>query len=242
MSFVSPAFAKKDVKALGNMSMNFSLSEIPETVVFQTTEDIVLPEDIVIPANSFVTAKIIQTQRQLRWHKSGFILCKLISFAPTIIENPQKISDKDFFFLIRKYEKVYAKEAVLLGTEITLTQGAAFFAPGVDILYYFTKGAFKKTTHPHWFRAGVSYAYENSIFWFCLKGKPIELDVDDEIQIKEVTEKKAVKLAKKAEKRNIKYDEKMAKKLAKKQKKELKQEQKRLEKEEKEKKKRLLSV
>ena len=51
------------------------------------------------------------------------------------------------------------------------------------------------------FKSGVSNAYENSIFWFWLKGKPIDLEADVSICFKEITKEKAQKLTKQINKR-----------------------------------------
>ena len=238
---IVPAVSAKDkTKAVANIAMDFSKENIPDKISFYLTEDIEDDDGFIIPKNSYVTAKIIQVQKALRWHKSGFILSKIESFKPISSYDKIDVLNRDIYIVAKKYEKVYAKEATILGTEIVLSQGASFFAPGVDILYFFTKGAIKKRTHPHWFMAGVSYAYENSICWFWLKGKPIELDIDDAIQIKEVDEKKAVKISKKVEKRHLKEAKKQEKKELKNKKKELKEEKKRLKQEMK--KQRLLGV
>ena len=213
---ISPVFAKDKLKSVAHMNMDFSLSNIPDVVTFHIEENLEIDED----------TEVINAQRALRWHKSGFILCKLNSYKSAVSDEKIDISDKNIYFTLKKHEKVYAKEATILGTEIVLSQGASFFAPGVDILYFFTRGVIKKTTHPHWFMAGVSYAYENSICWFWLKGKPIELDIDDKIEIKEINTKKVDKLNKKIDKRHKKEAEKAAKKELKQKNKELKKQEK----------------
>jgi hypothetical protein len=145
------------------------------------------------------------------------------------------ISDKNLYIIVRKYEPVNKKEVVITSTEIVLAQAASFFAPGVDILYFFTKGAIQRKKHPNWFKAGVSNAYENSICWFWLKGKPIDLNAGDEVKIKSIDKEKVEKLSKAIEKREIreakqrekreirlaKREAKKAEKLARKNKKEI---------------------
>ena len=130
------------------------------------------------------------------------------------------------------------KEAVILGIELTTLTAASFFAPGVDIGYFFIKGAILRKKHPNWFKAGVSNAYDNSICWFWLKGKPINLNVEDEIKVKEIKTEKAEKLIAAIDKRNQKEEIKTAKKIESKNKKEtkkqIKEEKKRLKQEVKE--------
>lgn len=225
--FGSPVFAKSQAKGLADMTMPFSLSNMPDIIHFQTDEDISFEGNTVIPQYSLVFAEVINAQRELRWHKSGVILCKINSYIPISEEEEIDISGKNIYIAVKKYEKVYAKEATILGTEIVLSQGASFFAPGVDVLYFFTKGAITRNTHPNWFMAGVSNAYENSICWFWLKGKPIELAVDDEIQIKEISEKKVAKLSKKFDKRYLKELKKQQKRELKQQKREQKKQKQR---------------
>ena len=112
------------------------------------------------------------------------------------------ISDKNLYLRINKYEQVNKKEAVILAIEIIVTQGASFFAPGVDVGYFFLKGAIMRKQHRNFFIAGVMNAYENSIFWFWLKGKPIELTEDSQISVKSIDEEKVMELKKQIEARN----------------------------------------
>jgi hypothetical protein len=122
------------------------------------------------------------------------------------------ISDKDIYFVVRKYESLNKKEAGIIGTELVLTQAASIvascfiiFAP-VDIAYFFTKGAIVRKKNPNWFKSGVMEAYDNSIFWFQLKGKPIELAEGDEIKLQSISKEKAEKINNKIEKRNYKKE------------------------------------
>ena len=45
--------------------------------------------------------------------------------------------------------------------------------PGVDIAYYFVKGAIQNEKADTRLKSGVHNAYDNSILWIFLKGKPI---------------------------------------------------------------------
>ena len=198
----SPAFAKEKVRIISNLSDNFSVTEMPDEIHFKTPKKVTI-QNVTIPQRSIVTAQTIQAQKERRWHKSGYILCKVTNYL-TEYDELIDVSDKDIYLVARKYEPVNKKAATILATEIILAQAAAVFAPGVDILYFFTKGAIIREKHYNWFKAGVSNAYDNSICWFWLKGKPIDLEKDDQIQIKQIKEEKVFKLKDQIEKRKAK--------------------------------------
>ena len=214
-----PVMAKDNLKMYGNIHHEFSTLDIPEVVYIKTKADNILPDGTIIPEGSKVGFDIMQVQKERRWHKSGYILCKLKDYTLQGEETSVDLSDKNIYLAIRKYEPIDGKEAAILTTEIILTQAAGivgscfiFFAP-VDIAYFFTKGAIRREKHHNWFKAGVYDAYDNSIFWFWLKGKPIELQEFDDVQVKMLSEKKAAKLNKQIAKRNLKQtikDEKKA--------------------------------
>ena len=210
--------AKSKVKMRADVDTEFSVknTELPEYISFKTTTSNIVPDVVTIPENSLITLKVIRAQRELRWHKSGLILGKLVSFTPETTEIPVDVSDKDLYLTVKKYEPLDKKEAWIVGTELVIMQGASFFAPGADIGYFFIKGAIQRKKHPHWFKAGVRNAYDNSIFWFPQKGKPIELGDGDQVQIKEVKTKKVDKLVQKIDKRNARFDRQAAKRIAKK--------------------------
>ena len=218
-------------KTIADMMVDFNHEDFPQEFVFKTRNDIMISDDLILPTKTLVKVQTLQVQKERRWHKSGYIVSKLKEYKTPSADKPVDVSNEEIYIITRKYEKVYPKEATILGTEIVLTQGASFFAPGVDILYFFTKGAILRTTHPSWFMAGVSNAYENSICWFWLKGKPIELDTDDEVVIKTLEEEDASELSAKIEKRKLKKQLKKEKKELKKRLKEEKK-QKKLEKKE----------
>jgi len=199
-------------KVRASMESDFILNETGD-ITFVTHEDLKVNDEINIPAGSVVYAKNIQAQRALRWHKSGCILCQIMKYSPNeFTDETIDLSDKELYFVARKYEKIYKKDAAIITTEILVTQGASFFAPGADILYFFTKGAIIREKHPNWFRAGVSNAYENSICWFWLKGKTINLNYGDDINLKSIEKVDAVKLKKKMVKRKTREDLKALKK------------------------------
>jgi len=222
-------FAAEKVKFYAGIQTEFKTEgETPEFVEFVTSEDVNV-KDIKIPANSLIRAKVHQFQKEKRWHKSGFFICNLAEYSPPDTDEPVDISDKEIFFAVRKSEPINKKDAAILSTEIVLTQAASIvgscfiiFAP-VDIAYFFTKGAIKKEKHPNWFKSGVMEAYDNSIFWFWLKGKPIELSEGDDVKLKSLSKERAdkinSKIYKKKEKLITKNNKKLEKKLSKEQRK-----------------------
>ena len=223
----SSCFAKTNMKMRADVNEEFSIKyqDLPDEITFTTTQAKTIPNVISIPENSLIKLKILKAQRELRWHKGGLILCKLVSYTPLDVSDiPIDVSDKDIYLTVRKHEDIDKKEAWILGTEIVVTQGAALFAPGVDIGYFFIKGAIQRKKHPHWFKAGVRNAYDNSIFWFPQKGKPIEIGSDDQVQIKDISQKKAEKLSKKIDERNARFERQAAHRIEKKNAKALKRE------------------
>ena len=230
LAFVLPVcscYAKTNMKIRADANEEFTIKyqDLPDEVSFTTTQAKTIPNVISIPENSLIRLKVLNAQRELRWHKGGLVLCKLISYTPLdVSDTPIDVSDKDIYLTVRKYEPINKKEAWILGTEIVVMQGASFFAPGVDIGYFFIKGAIKREKHPHWFKAGVRNAYDNSIFWFPQKGKPIELNDDDQVTIKDISPKKADKLSKKIDQRNARFERQAANRIEKRDVKALKRE------------------
>ena len=211
--FFSPAFADDSGKLKASMQTDFVLKEETDDVIFITQEDLKVKDDLTIPKGAVIYAKNFQAQRALRWHKSGCIICKVIKYSPNEFDSETiDISDEELYLFAKKYEKIYKKDAAILATEIVLTQGASFFAPGADILYFFTKGAIQREKNPNWFKAGVHNAYENSICWFWLKGKTINLFQGDDIDLKAIKKEKAYELKDKMVKRKTREDLKALKK------------------------------
>ena len=214
---MTPVLAAENIKMLADVNSKFDLhsQDLPKEISFVVAETKSIPDIITIPEDSVVTVDIVNAEIERRWHKSGFIIGKIKSYQPEGMENPIDISDRELYVVVRKYEPVNAKEAWILGTEIVVMSGASFFAPGVDVGYFFLKGMITGDYHPNRFVSGVHSAYENSICWFWLKGKPIDLAENDLATAKGISEKKAKKLIKKVEKRNLKREIKYNKKIAK---------------------------
>jgi len=221
-SFVSAKNNKINLIADAESDLTIKTTELPDEISFKTKEVRKITDDLSIPEGALVTLKIIKAQRELRWHKSGLILCKLKSYQPDLAQEPIDVSDKDLYLVARKYEKIDKKEATIIGIELVLAQGASFFAPGVDIAYFFTKGAIQRKKDPNWFKAGVHNAYDNSICWFWLKGKPFELTEGEMVQIKTIKPEKAEKLSAKIDKRTSRFERQAEKRIAKLDKKQLK--------------------
>ena len=199
----TPVQASDSIKLISHINQDFDVNDIQPEIKFKTIKKVTILNEITIPQRSVITAETIQAQKERRWHKSGYIICKVKSYI-TEYDEFYDISDKNIYLIARKYEPIYKKEASVLATELVLTQAASVFAPGVDILYFFTKGAIQREKNPNWFKAGVSNAYDHSICWFWLKGKPINLEKDEKVQLKSIKEKRALKLKTQIERRKEK--------------------------------------
>lgn len=199
-----PASAKENVEFFATLVDGYSVTNLQSELSLNIPVEVQLTDNVTFAENSIVTADIIDTQRELRWHKSAYILCKLKSYQQTEDSEKIDISDENIYMVARKYTPIDKKEAFITGTEIVTTTAASFVIPGVDIVYFFTKGAIQREKDHNWFKAGVSNAYDNSIFWFGLKGPDIEIEPDGALKLKEVSEIKAKKLENKIAKRREK--------------------------------------
>ena len=213
----TPVFAKDSIKMLADMDSGFTMhiQDFPEEISFVVAKSQTIPDIITIPEDSKVVVSIIDAEVERRWHKSGIIIGKMKSYCPEGVEIPIDLSDKDIYVLIRRFEPIDKKEAWIIGTEIVVMSGASFFAPGVDVGYFFLKGAIMGNKHKNRFLSGVSNAYDNSICWFWLKGKSIELQPNDLASVKSISKEKATELISKVEKRNAKRAEKYNKRIVK---------------------------
>ena len=177
----------KGSKAKMGTEFNFVNSET--IIEFSSRENIRISPEVDIPPNAVIRAQTLQSQKEKRWHRSGYLICKLLDF--TLEGITVDISKYEVYLVAKKYEPIDKKEAAILATELIVLTGASYFAPGVDVGYFFTKGAILRKKDKNWFKAGVKNAYDNSIFWFWLKGKPIDLALNDEIKLKYMERKKA---------------------------------------------------
>ncbi len=170
MMLVLPASAKGTVKAQARMTTGYSIEDDAQIEIkFMPGRQVNFGRGVVVKSKSVITAEVYQAQKERRWHKSGFVICKLMSYTEPDSEEEIDISNRDLYMVARKYEPIDPKEAAILSTELTTTTVASIFLPGVDIAYFFTKGAIQREKHSNWFKAGVSNAYDNSICWFWLK-------------------------------------------------------------------------
>lgn len=216
-----PAGAKNTNNTLGTIQNNFNpYVEIPKFVNFTLSEDIEIPDIIEIPKGANINAEVLKFQRELRWHRSAYVVTKLLNYTKENEKNQIDVSDKEIYLVVKKYKRFDGREAGIVAGEIIGSSTASFFLPGIDIAYFFLKGAIVRDMHPNWFKSGVSNAYDNSILWFIEKGKKIELDVNDEVEIKHIKNEKLGDIFKKIDKRKEKDDKKLEKKEIKNQKKE----------------------
>lgn len=208
-----PVCAKDKIKANATMESEFSIEEnVFENITFRTEKEIILEDKVTIPENSTVTAFVYQAQKEKRWHKAGFVILKLLSFTNDDNKEPVNIEEYDIYLAGKKYESANAKDVTITGVELAASTAASFMIPGVDILYYFTKGAILKEDSKSRFKSGVSNAYENSICWFFLKGRPVDFEYGDTIQLKNLDKEKAEKLKVKIDTANDKIAAKIQKK------------------------------
>lgn len=199
-----PASAKDEVEFLATLVDGFSVTNFQSEISMNIPVEVKLNDNVIFAENSEVTADIIDTQRELRWHKSAYILCKLKSYQQTEDSEKIDISNENIYMIAKKYKPIDKKAALITGTEIVTTTAASFVIPGVDVVYFFTKGAIQREKNHNWFKAGVSNAYDNSIFGFVLKGQDIEIDPDGVLELKEISAERAEKLETKMAKRRAK--------------------------------------
>ncbi|MBR2069766.1 MAG: hypothetical protein IJ877_08410 [Candidatus Gastranaerophilales bacterium] len=191
---VLPVNAKNLVKSNALVHTEYDILDDSENIIeFSPDKNIKISKNVDIPPHAKIKAQIIQSQKERRFHKSGFLICKLLDF--TLEGVKVDISKYDAYLIARKYEPIDKKEAAIIATELVVMSGASFFAPGVDIGYFFTKGAILRKKHPNWFKAGVMNAYDNSICWIFLKGKPINLNKNDKVSLKHLTKEDAKDLS-----------------------------------------------
>jgi len=207
-----PVFAKNPIKTHALVRTEYdSEDKTTKIIKFIPDKKIKIGEILEIPSNSIINAEIFQPQKEKRFHKSGYMICKLLNYSTA--EEDFDISDKEIYVIARKYEELNGKEATIIGLELMGSAFVSFFAPGADIAYFFTKGAITKKKHPNWFKSGVRNAYDNSILWLILKGKTIKLSKNDEINLKYISREDARNTKAKIDYKNFKTAFKQEKKL-----------------------------
>lgn len=176
-----PVLAVDGVKFHSEMCSYYNpTTDINNVITFKPFSDINY-NGVNIKKDSIVKAKVESSEDAKRFHKSGFIKIKFLE-----VNNNNCIdclADKNLYGIARKYDKIDKKEAAKTGAELTTTTVAGFLLPGIDIAYYFVKGAIQNTKADTRFKSGVHNAYDNSIMWVFLKGKSIELTQGDMITI-----------------------------------------------------------
>ena len=201
-AFNMPAFSNGLTEDSGiRVTGDFNSSVMPDKVTLKTTKEIQLNNSVVIPENSTIRAEVVNIQQARRWHKSGYIVCKLKTFTNETEDTITNVEDEDIYLIVRKFEPIDKKEAGKIAAEVTATTAASFVVPGIDIVYYFTKGAIHKKDGETRFKSGVSSAYDNSVFWFWLKGKDIDLNNKDSVTVKQIELNKAQQLNTQIDKR-----------------------------------------
>jgi len=175
------AYASDGVKFRAEMLCDFDPDNIAQvSVKFKPLSDVSY-SDIELPTNSTVTVSVISTQSEKRFHKSGFFRFNIDSCESN--GTCVKIYNPNVVGVGKKYDQIDKKEAAKTGAELTTTTVAGFMLPGVDLAYYFVKGAIQNEKADTRFKSGIHNAYDNSVFWFFMKGKPISLKQGDLITV-----------------------------------------------------------
>lgn len=181
--FIQPTFAKDSTKIIGQVRTELTIETIDKSVPIYLNTPYKINDKINIPQGSTINIYIENNSKEKRFHKSGFFIGKIIDYTTPINNQTYNIEKENIIVVGRKYEEVNASDVARTGTEITATTIAGFIIPGSDIAYYFTKGAIQNETGTR-FKSGVHCAYDNSILWFILKGKPINLKKGDYVILK----------------------------------------------------------
>jgi len=177
-----PSYAVKGVKFIAESCCDFDPDNVVSTeLTFRTHSIIEFDSNLIIPKNSIITAKFESSKHERRFHKSGFFTCKLIGY--TSDGQMIKVSPRNMKMIGKRYDKIDGKEAAKTGAELATTTAAAFIVPGIDIAYYFVKGAIQNEKADTRFKSGVHNAYDNSILWVFLKGKPIVFSKGEYVNI-----------------------------------------------------------
>ena len=219
-----PADAEKKIKFVANINNEVHADIFPEEIQFIPVNS-KNNKKLKIQGEEIINAQVLEVQAERRFHRHGFIVLNVDS-VNLLTDSKLDLTDEHIFFKANKYEKIYPKIIVLRSIEFIATTAASFIIPGVDIVYYFIRGVIKGKPNTNRLKAGVSFAYDNSICWIWLKGRTIDLAENDSIILKEINEEKAYKLKGQIENRKLRKQEKQQKKQEKEDKKRLKKEQK----------------
>lgn len=186
------ALAKDYLKANVVVLDEFNSKESDiKNIKFKIDNEIKIENAVLIPDNSTVELEIMQFQKEKRWHKNGFIVAQILNYC--CVDNPYKVDlkDEDIYLVLKRYVKPDKLEIAITTFELAATAVASCFVPGVDVAYFFIKGAILRKKNSNWFKAGVFNAYDNSIFWFIQKGKNIDLAQGDDAQIRTISKYRA---------------------------------------------------
>jgi hypothetical protein len=225
---IMPVSAKNNGIIPAKMASIFSTTgQTPSVVAFSPNRNLKINDELTLPSRAIIAAEVYRFQKEKRMHRHGYIVCRLLSYKDPDSNEVIDLLSKDIFVVARRRSNLELGEAALTGVELTVTTAASIPLPGVDIVYYFTKGAILRGNNPNWFKSGVSEAYDNSIFWFFLKGRTIDFEKGDYVDIKHIGKEEVLKLRDKIDENQIKTEQREAVKFIKKQKKIAKAEEKR---------------
>ena len=127
---VLPVSAKSPVRAQARMTSDYSIGEnAPIEIKFMPGRKVNFGRGVNVQSKSVITAEVYQAQKERRWHKSGFVICKLMSYTEPDSDEEIDISNRDIYMVARKYERIDPKEAAIIGTEITTTSIASINIP-----------------------------------------------------------------------------------------------------------------
>jgi len=185
-----PVSAKCKVKLQASVMQDFSVERLDKDISFKLNTPFKINKDLTIPQGSIIVAHVYYVKPEKRLHKSGYFLCLVTNYKQEDSKKFVDISQDNICFRCKRFDKLDKKDATITGVEITATTAASFFVPGVDLVYYFLKGAIQNTKAENRFKSGVHNAYDNSILWVFEKGAPIDLKSGDNVVMMSYKNKK----------------------------------------------------
>jgi len=195
---IMPVFAAEKVKLKASIMQDLDFETIGHDVSFKLSTPFKVDENLTLAEGTNVVVHVYHVKSERRFHKSGFFKCILLNYTLEGSNTPVNLIDKNIYFICRRYDEIDPYDATVTGVEFTATTAASIFIPGVDIVYYFIKGACENTKSTSRFKSGVYNAYDNSILWIFEKGKPINLQPGDKVVLTSFNHRKE----------KIKYDAK----------------------------------